>query len=153
MTKKNQTEERVKSLGSQLHEEWRKPRYREDSKDYEPRIKKTNDQAWSKAHCGAVEVDIANTPYESLPNDWQGENIISAEVAVAEVEEAIKAGVPPDEAFIEATCSMLHDRWLERHGSSAPPEQNRTYAELSEKEKEKDRVIIRKAIEACSKKE
>ncbi|MBU3964995.1 hypothetical protein KKG29_02380 [Patescibacteria group bacterium] len=46
----NKTAERIASLGSQLHEEWRKPRWREESKDYEPRIKKTKDQAWSQAH-------------------------------------------------------------------------------------------------------
>jgi hypothetical protein len=153
MAKKNETAERIKSLGSQLHEEWRKPRYREDSKDYEPRIKKTKDEVWSQAHGGAVEVDIANTLYEGLPSEWQGENKISAEIAVTEVEKAIEAGIPLDEFFIEAASSTLHDRWLERNGSWAPAEQNKPYTELSEEEKEKDRVIIRKAVEVCSKKE
>lgn len=138
--------ERIKDLGSQLHEEWRKPRYREASKDYEPRVKKTKDEAWSQAHGGAVEVDIANTPYEELPSEWQGENKISAEVAVNEVEKAREAGQPLDESFVEAASSTLHDKWLERNGSWAPPEQNIPYAELSEEEKEKDRVIIRKAV-------
>jgi len=146
-----ETEERIKSLGSQLHEEWRKPRYREDSKDYEPRIKKTKDEAWSQAHGGAVEVDIANTPYEGLPSEWQGENKISAEVAITEVEKAIKVGTPLNESFIEAASSTLHDKWLERNGSWAPVEQNKPYAELSEEEKEKDRVIIRKAVEVWHK--
>lgn len=145
--------ERIKSLGSQLHEEWRKPRWREESKDYEPRIKKTKDEAWSQAHSGAVEVDIANTPYGGLPSEWQGENKISAEVAVGEVEKAIEAGAPLDDAFIETASSILHDKWLERNGGWAPPEQNKPYAELSEEEKEKDRVIIRKAVEICGRKE
>ena len=149
----SKTAERVANLGSQLHEEWRKPRWRDESKDYEPRIKKTKDQEWSQTHGGATEVDIANTPYEGLPSEWQGENKISAEVAVAEVEKAIEVGTPLDESFIEAASSVLHDKWLERNGSWAPPEQNKPYAELSEEEKEKDRVIIRKAVEACSRKE
>ena len=181
MAKKNEPEERVKSLGSQLHEEWRKPRWREESKDYEPRIKKTKDQAWSQAHGGAMEVDIANTPYEGLPNEWQGENKISAEVAVTEVEKAIEAGVPLDESFIEAASSTLHDKWRERRITAGynqgtldamKAKTERTsedqayvdkwsydqknmvpYTSLSEEEKEKDRVIIRKAIEVCSKKE
>lgn len=151
--RKNETEERIKSLGGQLHEEWRKPRWREESKDYEPRVKKTKDQEWSGTHNGAIEVDIANTPYEDLPSEWQGENKISAEIAVTEVERVIETGVPLDESFIEAASSTLHDKWLERNGSWAPPEQNKPYSELSEEEKEKDRVIIRKAIEICSKKE
>jgi len=149
MSRKRETEERVKSLGSQLHEEWRKPRYREDSKDYEPRIKKTKDEVWSQAHGGAVEVDIANTSYEDLPSEWQGENKISAEIAVSEVEKAIEAGLPYDESFVEVASATLHDKWLERNGSWALPEQNVPYSELSEEEKEKDRVIIRKAIEIC----
>ncbi len=149
----NKTAERIAILGSQLHEEWRKPRWREESKDYEPRIKKTKDEAWSQVHGGAVEVDIANTPYEGLPSEWQGENKISAEIAVTEVEKAIEAGTPLDESFIETASSTLHDKWLERNGSWAPAEQNKPYAELSEEEKEKDRVIIRKAIEVCNKKE
>ncbi|MEI6479311.1 MAG: hypothetical protein WCO21_00570 [bacterium] len=153
MSKQRETGERIKSLGSQLHEEWRKPRYREDSKDYEPRIKKTKDEAWSQAHGRAVEVDIANTPYEDLPSEWQGENKISAEVAVTEFEKAVEAGMPLDESFIEAASSTLHDKWLERNGSWAPAEQNKPYTELSEEEKEKDRVIIRKAVEVCRKKE
>src|SRR3989338_1021380 len=148
-----ETEKRIKSLGSQLHEAWRKSRYRENSKDYEPKIKKTKDAAWSQAHGGGVEVDIANTPYEGLPSEWQEENKVSAEVAVTEVEKAMTAGRQLDGSFIEAASSTLHDRWLERNGSLAPAEQNKPYAELSEEEKEKDRVIIRKAVEVCSKKE
>jgi hypothetical protein len=150
LSRNRETEVRVRSLGSQLHEEWRKPRYREDSKDYEPRIKKTEDKVWSQAHEGAMEVDIANTSYEDLPSEWQGENKISAEVAVSEVEKAVEAGLPLDESFLEVASSTLHNKWLERNGSWAPPEQNVPYSELSEEEKEKDRVIIRKAIEICS---
>jgi hypothetical protein len=145
----NKTTQRIANLGNQLHDEWRKPRYREDSNDYEPRLKNTKDDAWSQAHGGAVEVDIANTPYEDLPDEWQKENKISAEVAVREVEKAMEAGMPLDESFIEIASSTLHDKWLERNGSWAPPEQNVPYSELSEEEKEKDRVIIRKAIEIC----
>ena len=81
------------------------------------------------------------------------ENKTSAEFAVAEVEKAIEADTSLDESFIEAASSVLHDKWLERNGSWAPPEQNKPYPELSEEEKEKDRVIIRKAVEVCGKKE
>ena len=153
MGEKKETEQRVTILASELHDEWRKPRWREESKDYEPRIKKTKDQAWSQAHNGEVEVDIANTPYEKLPSDWQIENKASAEAAIIEVEKAIKGGVALDESFVESASSTLHDKWLERNGNWAPPEQNKPYSELTEEEKEKDRVIIRQAIEVCSKKE
>jgi len=149
MGEKNKTAERIASLSSELHDEWRKPRWREESQDYEPRIKPTKDKVWSQAHGGAAEVDIANTPYEELPSDWQEENKASAEVAVAEVEKVIEASTEFDESFVEAASSVLHDKWLERNGSWASPEQNKPYSELSEEEKEKDRVIIRRAIEVC----
>lgn len=177
--RKNETEERIKNVGSQLHDEWRKPRWREESKDYEPRVKKTQDHAWSQAHGGAVEVDIANTPYEELPSEWQGENKTSAEVAVTEIEKAMKVGTPLDESFIEVASSTLHDKWMERRISAGYDqarlnlikekndktddenaylekwsfdEKNMIHYELlSEEEKEKDRVIIRKAVEVCTK--
>ena len=152
-TENNETIERVENLSNEIHEEWRGHFWREELKDYEPVIKKTKDPAWSQAHGGATEVDIANTKYEDLPNDWQRENKISAEFAVTEVEKAIKVGTLLDESFIEATSSAFHDKWLKRNGSWAPAEQNKPYTELSEEEKQKDRVIIRKAVEACSKKE
>lgn len=145
--RKIEIENRITELGSQLHDEWRKPRWREESKDYEPRVKKTKDAEWSKAHGGATEVDIANTKYEELPSDWQGENKISAEIAVNEVERALGAGIPLDGSFVEAASSTLHEKWLERNGSWAPPEQNKPYSELSEEEKKKDRDIIKIAIE------
>ncbi len=153
MRVKNETEQRIANLASEFHDEWRKPRWREKTRDHKPRIKKTKDQSWSQAHGGAIEVDIANTPYKELPSDWQAENKASAEVAVSEVEKVIKAGTPPDESFIEFASSILHDKWLERNGSWAPPEQSKPYSELTEEEKEKDRVIIRRTIAVCSKKE
>jgi len=152
MGAKNETEQRIINLGSELHDIWRKSRWQEETKDYEPRIKKTADQAWSQAHGGAVEVDIANTLYAELPNDWQAENKASAEVAVTEVEKALKSAIALDESFVESASSVLHDKWMERNRSWAPSEQNKPYSELTEEEKEKDRVIIRQAIKVCSNK-
>lgn len=85
-----------------------------------------------------------------MPSDWQAENRASAEVAITGVEVALRAGRQIDDAFIEEASSALHDKWLERNGRYAPPEQNKPYSELTKEEKEKDRVIIRKAIEACA---
>lgn len=141
-----ETEKKVNVIASQLHDEWRKPRWKEESQSYESRVKKTKDEEWSKSHGGAVEVDIANTSYEDLPSDWQAENKASAEVAMGTIVDADVSGKKFDERFLEGASSVLHDKWLERNGSYAPPEQNKPYAELSEDEKEKDRVIIRKAL-------
>lgn len=136
------TESLVAIVGSELHDEWRAPRKKEDS-TFEPRIKKTKDEKWVASH-EADEVDIANTAYDQLPEDWKGENKISAQIAIDEV---LKAETDLNAEFIEHASSILHDKWLERNGSWAPEDQKKPYARLSEEEKEKDRVIVRKAIE------
>ena len=65
-------------IASAFHEDWRKTRLQKDG-TYEPRIKKTQDEAWIVAH-NTDEVDIANTPYADLPEDWKAENKAAAEV-------------------------------------------------------------------------
>ncbi|HNZ86719.1 MAG TPA: hypothetical protein PLD95_03835 [bacterium] len=135
----------ISQLGSSLHEEWRAPRKKEDG-SFEPRWKSTNDKNWIAEH-NTNEVDIANTVYDDLPSDWKGENEISAKVAIGEIYEAINNNQELDDNFIENASDVMHEKWLERNGSWAPAEQNKPYAELSEEEKEKDRVIIKKAIE------
>ncbi|MEI7511958.1 MAG: hypothetical protein WCK01_00660 [Candidatus Uhrbacteria bacterium] len=134
----------VARLGGELHEEWKKG-WRATHGD-EPRMKKTKDSNWISRHKGAVELDIASTDYKDLPNEWQHENKASAEIAVEQTMKAVEAGEDLDEAFIERASSVLHDKWLERNGSWAPAEQKLPYSELSEEEKEKDRVIIRSAV-------
>lgn len=141
--------ERVTELAGQLHEEWRETR-RTGAGTYEPRIKSTKDAAWIERNTGKTEVDIANTGYRDLPSDWQAENKASAEVAINSVERGIRRGEDLDEQFIERASAELHDKWLQRNGAWAPPEQNVPYEQLSESEKEKDRVIIRAAIGICS---
>ncbi len=135
----------VTQLGSLLHDEWRAPRKKEDG-TYEPRPKKTKDQEWAKNH-GTEEVDIANTDYANLPEDWKGENKISAEIAMEEIYKALENGQELDDAFIEQASAVIHEKWLERNKDWAPAEQNKPYGELSEEEKDKDRAIIKKAIE------
>lgn len=106
--------EKITMLGSKLHDAWRKPRWREESRDYEPRPRKTIDETWSRVHEGSATVDIANTPYENLPSDWQKENKASAEVAIEQVEKAVEAGISLDASFIEDASSALHDEWRKR---------------------------------------
>lgn len=150
MDKEKEAEQKITNLADRLHDEWRVSRFRKETGDCEPRTKITKDKLWSEAHGGATEVDIANTRYEDLPSDWQAENKASAEVAVAEVEKAIATGVSLDDSFLELASSVLHNKWLERNASWASEEQKKPYMDLSEREKEKDRVIIRKAIEICA---
>lgn len=140
-----QKESAISALAGQLHDEWRAPRIKEDG-SYEPRIKKTEDQEWIAEH-GTDEVDIANTAFPELPADWRAENQAAAETVMDLVFQAAKNGRPLDDAFIEEASAQVHDKWLERNGEWAPEELKKPFAELPEKEKEKDRVQVRKAIE------
>ena len=135
----------VTQLGSLLHDEWRAPRKQADG-SFEPRMKTTKDETWAAAH-GTSEVDIANTSFAELPSDWQGENRAAAEVAMGELFRQVEAGGLLDDSFVEQAAAAVHDKWLERNASWAPAEQNKPFGELSEEEKEKDRVQVRKAIE------
>lgn len=147
MHKKEDIDQRiVAAVAGISHEIWRSPRWQEATKDFEPRMKKTIDAEWSKAHGGATEIDIANTTYENLPTDWQAETRASAEIAVHAVEKAIDQNEKLEENFIERASDKIHQAWLERNGAWAPPEQKLEYAQLSESEKEKDREYVRLAI-------
>jgi hypothetical protein len=54
------------------------------------------------------------------------------------------------EAFLERAAEAVHDAWIERNRAWAPAEQCVPYAELPENEKEKNRVIVRRALEHFS---
>jgi hypothetical protein len=110
-------------------------------------VKGTKDSEWSISHGGAKEVDIANTAFAELPEDWQGENRAAAEVAMNEVFRTAEGGRALDDSFVEEASEVVHEKWLERNGEWAPEEQKKPFGELSEDEKEKDRAQVRKAIE------
>lgn len=137
-------QELVAKLGSLLHDEWRAPRKQDDG-SFEPRMKQTKDEKWIDDH-NTDQVDIANTSYPELPEDWKGENRAAAEVAMSEVFKAVESGRELDDEFVEEASAVVHDKWLERNGEWAPDEQKKPYEELSEDEKEKDRAQVRKAI-------
>ena len=69
-------EEFISSVAGELHNDWREPRKLEDG-SFEPRIKSTKDKSWIEKN-DTDQVDIANTSYENLPEDWQKENKDSA---------------------------------------------------------------------------
>ncbi|MFG3437970.1 hypothetical protein ACGF0J_12090 [Nonomuraea sp. NPDC047897] len=138
---------RIDTVAGRLHDTWRAARRLPDG-GYEPRIKTTVDQAWIRRN-GTDQVDIANTRYRDLPVEWQKENKESATVAVRLVADARKRGddLTSDE-FMEQASEQVHIAWLRRNGEWAPPEQRLPYRELSHVEKEKDRVVVREALDA-----
>ncbi|MDF2705199.1 MAG: hypothetical protein K0R62_851 [Nonomuraea muscovyensis] len=137
---------RIDTVAARLHEIWRAPRWRQGG-GFEPRLKTTKDQAWIRRH-GTDEVDIANTRYRDLPADWQKENKDSAAVGVRLVDDGRRRGADLTSVeFMEEASEQVHIAWLERNGAWAPPEQRLPYRELSEEEKEKDRVVVRAAVD------
>lgn len=137
---------RIDKVSGRLHDEWRAARRLSDG-TFEPRIKKTTDKVWARRH-GTDEVDIANTRYDDLPADWQKENRESATVAVKAIDAARKNGTDLRHGdFMEDASEKVHDEWLRRNKDWAPPEQSLKYGDLSEAEKEKDRVVVRQALD------
>lgn len=134
------------TLADQLHEEWRAPRLRGDG-TFEPRVKSTRDQEWVAAHGGVSEVDIANTDYAELPQDWQRENLAAARSVIHAIAGYVGNGgevidIGPDHPALDEIASRVHVDWLLRNYEWAPPELQVPYSELTFAEKEKDRAIV-----------
>lgn len=49
--------------------------------------------------------------------------------------------------FVEDASDVVHIAWLDRNRAWAEPEQLPPYRDLSEAEKEKDRVVVRAAVD------
>ncbi len=144
-------------LGGQLHDTWREPRKLEDD-SYDPRVKvlvslEDGNEKWfneSDVPEGSTEIkrqDIANTDFENLDEKWAMDNRIAAENAMDILFEAIAQNRDFNDEFIEEASDKIHQKWLDNPSTWSPPEQDKPYSELSEEEKDKDRAIIKKAIE------
>jgi hypothetical protein len=129
-------------VAAAFHDAWRAGRRKPDG-SYEPRIKETKDPVWIKAH-NTNQVDIANTPYQALPADWQAENKASAEIAVQLILAQKGQLLTPD--FIEQGSNLIHVKWLERNAWAKGGELDKPYAQLPEPEKQKDREALYQAI-------
>ncbi|MEI8270649.1 MAG: hypothetical protein WCG45_04720 [bacterium] len=121
----------VETLAKLMHENWRKERFDPKTSSFTPRMKKVQDKEWIQKHEGISEVDIANTPYDELPNDWKEENHLSAEVAIEKINDVL---------------NLIHDNWLDRNDVYASDDQKAQYSRLTTSEKIKDINILEEAI-------
>ena len=133
------------SLGSDLHEAWRQTRKRPDG-TFEPRMKKSTDEAWNASH-GTDEVDIANCSFEELPSNWQYENLEAARVAVELVFDKTMAGEPITSTEMEEMGSTIHEEWLKRNDwvfdpNNGDPKLAVPYEQLSKEEQDKDKAQL-----------
>ena len=113
----------IVQFASKAHEEWRK---NFDPTGKKERIKKNSD---------GTEGNI-NVPFEKLHPDWQKENLAAGKAAFDAVNK-----FKEDE---EAAAKYIHDEWMRRNPKGEwNAAQHVPYEDLSETEKEKDRVHVR----------
>lgn len=139
------TQECIDKLAGILHDCWRKERI-DKSGVPKSQVERTTDNLWIQSHC-SEEVDLANTNYKDLPLDWKNENSASVKVALIEIYRAEKRGENIDDSFIEKVSALIHGEWLSRNTNSKFLFQDMPYSELSDEEKEKDRAVVRRAID------
>lgn len=140
-----QKSEIIQKVASTFHEEWRKNRLQSDW-TYKPMIEKSEDEKRTEKHWTDT-VDIANTDFEDLPNNWKYENIEAAKVAVDLVYERILNLEKITIETIEELSQIVHEKRLERNWIAWSFENQRVaYKDLSEEEKAKDRIQIEIAI-------
>lgn len=129
-------QEAVDALGSAFHEDWRKTRL-DDAGNFEPRVKETSDTAWIEAN-GTNQVDIANSTYDQLPEDWKAENKAAAEVVVGVMIDRNGSVDLSDEATRTEVGGVIHDAWLSRNEWAKGGELDVPFADLSAEEQAKD---------------
>jgi len=130
-------QEAVDTLGSAFHEDWRKTRLDEATGTFEPRIKETKDLAWIEAH-GTDQVDIANSTYEQLPEDWKAENKAAAEVVVGVMLDRDGVIDLSDESTRLEVGGIVHDAWLDRNEWAKGGELDVPFDQLTPEEQAKD---------------
>ncbi len=137
----------VEALAAQAHEDWRN-QWRQKNGNT-PRIKDVKDQDWIETN-GTDKVDIAATAYKDLPSDWQTENKQGAETAVDLVLDAVRRCQDLNTSFIEEAAAKIHTEWVKRNQWCKGTELDKPYEDLPDAEQEKDRIWIRRAIEALN---
>lgn len=140
------------STATQLHEVWRSNRKRLEDGTFEPRIKVINKR----------EYDIANLHFQQLPDYFKLENLLASHAACESIRRCWSQTLGDARAdklknfartlrssnFIEKASAEQHENWLKRNGklSWVTDEQRKSYEELSEEEKQKDRDIVLVAV-------
>jgi hypothetical protein len=117
------TENAIEQFASSAHDEWRQ---NFDPTGTKERVKKNSDGS---------EGNI-NVPFDKLHPDWQRENLAAGKAAAEAVIEF------PDD--IEKAAEHVHIEWMKRNPKADyNASQHVPYDDLSEDEKEKDRVHVR----------
>ena len=139
--------EATNQLAVAFHDTWRNSRLTETG-GYLPKIEITEDKLWIESH-GTDKLDLANTNYQDLPEDWKTENRDAAATIVSIIDRYdgnIDLTNPIQRSEIGRE---VHDAWLQRnkavfHTHNIEPGQTVTFGELPPQEQEKDleQVIV-----------
>lgn len=135
---------RVATMAGRLHEDWRKTRLQDDG-SFEPRVKATKDAGWIAAH-GTDQVDIANTDYANLPEDWKAENRAAGEVIDNILQRHGGKVDLNDKAVRDQVGEEIHQEWLNRNGWAKGGELDVPFADLPKSEQDKDIDQLRVAM-------
>lgn len=150
-SRSSRVKEVADDMAKQAHESWAE-NFRKNNPDQTTRIKEVKgDKAWIEKN-GTSKVDILNTPYDELPQDFKKENFDGSVAALKALNTALKriaAGKDPVEAMEKASADV-HAKWVERN-PWADDKLKVPYKDLSEAEKDKDRDFIRTAMKNVSK--
>ena len=128
------------ALAEDIHETWRSFRKKEDG-TYEPRIKESKDNNWNIKHQTNI-VDIANSSFDELPENWQYENLEAAKVAIDLVYDKTIAFEPITFDELEQMAAIIHNEWLKRNSWVIDPKLTVPYNKLSKEEQKKDKIQI-----------
>jgi len=136
----------VDALATAFHEDWRKTRLDADG-NYEPRVKATKDEAWVGEH-GTDQVDIANSTYSDLPEDWKAENKAAAEVIVGIVNDEKGSIDIADPDVYDKVGETIHAAWLSRNEWAKGGDLDVPFSDLPQDEKDKDidQVIVAQRV-------
>jgi len=130
----------LEALATSLHQRWRQARKIIPGRATDGLEKR--EEHWHFANpllATGEPFDIANLPFAQLPPAWQSENIMAAKQALAIINNS------QIELTLEEAAAAIHEAWLKRHW---PVDEKllAAYPELSEVEKEKDKLVIKESL-------
>ena len=167
MAKGDEVNNAALQLGDLLHADWqatarasgRTERYKPVKANGKPLI--VSNQAEVDSYCdsigvpaelrckfriaagGQVEQDILAISNRYLSTNNRAENDASANVVLKTIEDQLASGGKLDDAFVEKASVTVHDEWMKRNSSWAPPEQMLPFSQLTKVEADKDRAMVR----------
>ena len=141
------TAQRQRLVASRLHEDWRRSRplvmTGEGEAQFEPNVK----------HIDGEQYDIANLPFDELPEQFKTSNLSVAKLTCNLIEEALSARKNIDINFVNTAASRLHEEWvkdkrtsLERMEQTVPRDML-PFQFLPPEQQEKVRTFVRPSVD------